>query len=72
MKKPITVRVKKTLTFDETDVCSIAKDMSYTFWNSGYFEDIEPSDIDDEDFAGLLRAVADEFQKIVEEDINED
>lgn len=68
MKKPIIVRVKTELSFDEDDVHSIAKDMVYTFWNSGYFSDVEPSDIDDEDLACLARAVADEFQKIVEED----
>lgn len=66
MKKPITVRVKTELTFDETDVHSIAKDLAYTFWNSGYFEDIERENIDDEDFAGLVRAIADEFQDFME------
>lgn len=68
MKKPITVRVKKELIFDEADVHDIAKEMSYNFWNSGYFEDVEREDIDDEDFAGLVRAIADEFQDIVEGD----
>ena len=68
MKKPITVHVKTELSFDENDVYGIAKDMAYTFWNSGCFENIEPSDIDSEDLACLARAVADEFQKIVEEE----
>jgi hypothetical protein len=70
MKKPITLRIKKELIFDESDINHIAKCLAETFWDAlpEEFDDINRDDIDEEDLACLTRAIADEFLNAVEED----
>jgi len=70
MKKPITLRVKKELTFDEIDIHHIASCLAEAFWDAlpEEFDDIKKEDIDEEDLACLTRAIADEFLNAVEED----